>query len=111
MSQDVLDQVISVLVAGDVDERNAWTVAATLANTVKVATEKLDTSNLETLLDNLGCKLVHAVLRGVPDDVVNGTAAISWSAVLADVLNAPVAELAVSDNIDASKDFLNTWTL
>jgi len=33
--------------------------------------------------------------------MVDGTATISWSAMLADMLDAPVAKLTVGDNIDA----------
>lgn len=43
--------------------------------------------------------------------MVDGTAAISWGTVLTDVLNAPVPELAVSDDVDAAKDLLYTWAL
>jgi hypothetical protein len=43
--------------------------------------------------------------------MVNGSAAISWSTVLANVLNAPVAKLAMSNDIDACKDLFNAGTL
>lgn len=111
VGQDVLNQVVSVLVASNVDEWNAWTIWATFAYTVKVAAEKLNTTNLETLLDDLGSELIHAVLGSVSDDMVDGAAAIGWSAVLADVLDAPVSKLAVRDDVDAAKDLLDTWAL
>lgn len=111
VGQDVLNQVVSVLVASNVDERNAWAIWATFADTVKVAAEKLNTTNLETLLDDLGSELIHAVLRSVSDDMVDGAAAIGWSAMLADVLDAPVSKLSVGDDVDAAKDLLNTWPL
>lgn len=111
VGQDVLNQVVSVLVARNVDEWNAWAIWAAFTNTVEVAGEKLNTSNLEAFLDDLGSELIHAVLGSVSDDMVDGAAAISWSSVLADVLDAPVSELAVSDDVDASKDFLDTWAL
>lgn len=38
MSQDVLNQVVAVLVAGDVDEGNSRSVSTALADTIKVAT-------------------------------------------------------------------------
>ena len=109
--QDVLDQVVTVLVAGNVDERDAWAIWTTFADTIEVAAEELHSTDLETLLNYLGSELVHAILRSVPDDMVDGAAAISWSTVLADVLNTPVSELSVSNDIDAAKDFLNAWTL
>lgn len=111
VGQDVLDQVVTVLVAGNVDEGNAWTVWTAFADAVQVAAEKLHSTNLETLLNYLGSELVHTVLRGVSDDMIDGAAAVGWSTMLADVLNAPVSELTMGDNVDAAKDFLNTWTL
>jgi len=30
---------------------------------------------------------------------------------LADMLDAPISELAMSDDIDAGKDFIDAWTL
>lgn len=43
--------------------------------------------------------------------MVDSTVAVRESAMLADVLDAPVAELAVGDNIDAGKNFIDAWTL
>jgi hypothetical protein len=53
MGKDILDQVIAVLVAGDVDERNARAIHTSLTNAVKVPAKKLRATNLETLLDHL----------------------------------------------------------
>ena len=111
VGQDVLNQVVSVLVASNVDEWNAWTIWAAFADTVEVAAEKLNAANLEALLDDFGRELIHAVLGSVSDDMIDGAAAISRSPVLADMLNAPVSKLAMSDDVDAAKDFLNTWAL
>lgn len=109
--QDVLNQIVPVLVASNVDEWNAWAIWATFADTVQVAAEELHSTDLETLLNYLGSELIHAILRSVSDDMVDGAAAISWSTMLADVLDAPVSELTMSNDIDAAKDFLNAWTL
>lgn len=111
MGEDVLDEVVAILITRNVDQGNAWTIKATLANAIKVATEEFRTTNLEALFNDLRSKLIHAVLRSVTDDVVNGAATISWSTMLADVLNAPVTELSVSNNIDSCQYFLNTRTL
>lgn len=100
MSQDVLDEVVAILVAGNVDEGDAGPVNAALTDTVEIAAEKLDSSDLEALLHYLGCKLVHAVLCGISDDMVDSAAAIGRGAVLADVLNAPVAKLAMGNDVD-----------
>ena len=43
--------------------------------------------------------------------MISGTTAVSRSAVLANVLDAPVSKLAVSDNINASKYLFDTGTL
>jgi hypothetical protein len=43
--------------------------------------------------------------------MVNGTAAIGRGTMLADVLNAPVAELAMSNDIDTSENFVDARTL
>jgi hypothetical protein len=109
--EDILDEIVAILVTGDVDQRNAWTVETTLADTIKVAAEEVNTTNLEALLNNLGGKLVHAVLRSIANDMVNGTATISWSTMLADVLDAPVAKLAMSNDVNALQDFLNARAL
>jgi len=111
VSENVLDQVISVLVACNINQWNAWPIKTTFANTIEIAAQEINATNLEALLNDLGGKLVHAVLRGIANDMVNGTAAISWGTMLADVLDAPVAELAMSDNVNACKDLLDAGAL
>jgi hypothetical protein len=111
VSENVLNEIVAVLVTGDVDQRNARTIKTTLTDTIKVAAEEINTTNLKALLNDLRCKLVHAVLRCIADDVVNGSAAISWGTVLADVLNAPIAKLAMSNDINACQDFLDARAL
>jgi hypothetical protein len=53
VSQDVLDEIVAILVAGDVDQRNTRTINASFAHTVQVAVEKLNTADLEALLNDL----------------------------------------------------------
>lgn len=43
--------------------------------------------------------------------MVNGSASILRRSVLADVLNAPVTELSMSNDINAGKDFIDARTL
>lgn len=43
--------------------------------------------------------------------MVNRTAAVSRSTMLADVLNAPIAELTMRDDVDAGEDFIDTRAL
>ena len=111
MAQDVLNQVVSELVASDVNERHTRAVSASLAYTIKVTVKELSATNLEALLDNLAGKLIHAVLGSEAEDVINGMVAVRDSAVLANVLDAPVAELTMSDNINAGKDLVDAGTL
>ena len=111
VGEDILNQIVSILVAGDIDEWDTRTVVATLAHALKVATEELNAADLEAFLDHLGSELIHAVFRGITDDMINSTSAISRGAVLADVLNTPVTKLAMGDDIDASQNFLNAWAL
>jgi len=43
--------------------------------------------------------------------MVDGTTAISWSTMFANVLNAPVTELAMSNNVNTGENFLNARAL
>lgn len=43
--------------------------------------------------------------------MVNGAAAVRRGAVFANVLNAPIAELTMSDDVDVGEDFLNARAL
>lgn len=109
--EDVLDEVVAVLVAGNVDEGNPGPVHPSLTNSIKIAAEKLGATNLETLLDNLGSELVHGILSSVSNNMINGTAPVSRSSVLTNMLDAPVSELTVGDDIDIGEDLLDTMAL
>ena len=111
VSQNVLNEIVAVLVTRNVDQWDSGTIVTAFANTIEVTTEKINTTNFETLLNNLGSKLIHAVLRGIADNMINCTAAISRSSMLTDVLNAPVAELAVSNDVNTSKNLLDARAL
>lgn len=104
VGEDVLNEVIAELISSNIDEWHARTIRTSLAYTVEVTVQELRAADLEALLNNLRGELVHAVLSGVAEDVVDGAAAVGNGTVLADVLNAPVAELTVSDDVDAGKD-------
>lgn len=92
-----------------VDQRHAGTVSASLADTIKVTVKELNAADLQALLNHLGCELIHAVLGCEAEDVIDGTSAVWRRAVLADMLDAPIAELAMGDDINAGKDFIDTW--
>jgi hypothetical protein len=111
MSENVLNEIIAVLITCNVDQWNTRAIEATFANTIKIAAEKFGTANLEALLDYLGSKLIHAVLGCIADNMINCATPISRGAVLANVLDAPVAELAVSNNINAGKDLFDARAL
>ena len=59
--QDPLDEVVAILIASDVDEWDAWTIRASSGDDSKVPIQELKTTNLQTLLDDLGSELVDAV--------------------------------------------------
>lgn len=111
VGQDVLDEIIAILVAGNVDQRNARAVEATLADSVEVTAKELGAPDLEAFLNDLGSELIHGVLRSVPDDMINGTAAVRRGTMFANMLDAPVSKLAVCHDVDVGKDFLNARAL
>lgn len=109
--EDVLDEVVAVLVAGNVDEGNPGPVHPSLTNSIKIAAEELGATNLETLLDNLGSKLIHGILSSVSNNMINGTAPVSRSSVLTNMLDAPVTELTMGDDVNIGEDLLDTMAL
>lgn len=111
VGQDVLDEIIAILVAGNVDQRNARAVEATLADSVEVTAKELGAPDLKAFLNDLGSELIHGVLRSVPDDMINGTAAVRRGTMFANMLDAPVSKLAVCHDVDVGKDFLNARAL
>ncbi len=127
MSEDVLDQVIAVLIAGDcecpltdnkqdqaaltVNQRNARPVLTPLAHTLEIAFEEIGATNLQAFLHYLGSELVHAVLGSVTKYMIDRPAPVVRGPMLADVLDAPVAKLAVSYDIDILQYFFDARTL
>lgn len=111
VSQDPLNQVVAILVAGNVDQRDPRAIHAALTDSVKVAGQELGSSNLQALLNHLGGILVHAVFSRVANDVVDGSASIGRRAMLADVLNAPVSELSMSNDINVGKNLFDARAL
>ncbi len=111
VGEDVLDEVVAKLIAGDVDKWHTWALGVSFADDVEVAVEEVGATNLKTLLNNLGGELIHAVFGSEADDVVGGASTIGDGAMLAEVLNAPVAELTVSNDVDACEDLVDAWTL
>lgn len=109
--ENPLNQIVAVLVAGNVNEGDPGAVSTTLTNSIEVTSKEISTTNLKTLLHNLRGKLVSAVFGSITNDMVNSTAAVRRGAVLADMLDAPVSELSMCHNIDIGKDFFNARAL
>lgn len=61
--------------------------------------QKFRTSDLQAFLDNLGCKLIHAVVNGTVEDMVGSSTLIERGTVLANMLDAPISKLAVRENV------------
>ncbi len=121
--EDPLDQVVAVLITGDyhalarssgylvdaltVDEGDARTLRMSSRHNTQVTVHELGTTDLEALLHNLGSKLVDAVAVSVGENVVDDTALVRRRTMFAQVLDTPVSELAMSNQIDACNDFFN----
>lgn len=69
--QDPLNQVITVLVAGDVDEWDSRTIWMCRRNDAEVALQELDATDLQALLDHFRSELVDAVAVCVAKNMVN----------------------------------------
>lgn len=109
--EDPLHKIIAELVASDVDEWHTWTIGAAFANAIEVTIEEGVAANLEAFLDDLRSVLINAVLSCEVEDMVDGAAAVGRSSMLTDVLNAPVSELTMSDDIYACENFVDGGTL
>ena len=55
--------------------------------------------------------MIRAIFRSETQDVFDGTTFVRRSAVLANVLDAPVAKLTMRDNVNACEDLIDAWTL
>lgn len=109
--QDPLDQIIAILVACDVDQRDAWTVWVSSGDDSEVSIQELWPTNLETLLHHFRGELVNAIVVRVCKDMINDATLVRRRAMLAQVLDAPVAELAVGDQINICNDLLDGGAL
>jgi hypothetical protein len=43
--------------------------------------------------------------------MINGPATVSWCTMLTNMLNAPIAKLAMSNNVNACENLFDTWAL
>lgn len=51
--EDVLNKIVAILVAGNINKRNTWAICTALTHSVQVTIQEFDTTNLETLLYDL----------------------------------------------------------
>lgn len=109
--QNPLDQVVAVLITRDVDEWDAKSVWVGIGDDSKIAIQKVDTTNLQTLFNNLGGKLINAVAVCVGKDVVDDSTLVRRRSMLADMLDAPIAELAMSDEVDIGDHLFDSGSL
>jgi hypothetical protein len=109
--QNPLYQIVAVLVTGNINQRNARTIWVCGSDDAKVVLEELNTANLQTFLYNLGGKLIDAVAIGIAKDVVDDSAFVWRGAVLAEMLDTPVSELPVGDEVDVCDDFFDGGAL
>lgn len=80
-----------------VDQWHPRSISATSAHMVEVPVQELGATDFQTFLNNLRGKLIHAVIHSMVEDMLNRTALVMGSAMLANVLDAPVAKLAMSE--------------
>lgn len=106
-----LHKIIAILVTRNVNQRNSSPVQAAFTDPVQISTQELAVPNLQTFLHHLGSKLISAVLSGVTNDVINSPATVWRCAMFADVLDTPVSELSMRNDIDVGEDFLNAGAL
>lgn len=77
----------------------------------KIPLHEISATNLQTFLNNFGSILVNAVAVGIGKNVVDDTALVRRGTVLAQMLDTPVAKLAMRDEVNAGNDFLDSRTL
>lgn len=109
--QDPLYKIIAILVAGNINQWDTCAVLTYLTNPIQVAAKEIGSPNFEALFDYLGRKLVRRILGSVSNHMVNSSASIGRPAVLANVLDAPVAKLAVCDDVNVGQHLFDTGTL
>jgi hypothetical protein len=83
-----------------VNQGHPRSVSPAGTHATKVAIKELRASYLQAFLDNLGGELIHAVVNCPEENVLGGTALVMRSAVLTDMLNAPISKLAMGEGVD-----------
>lgn len=78
---------------------------------IEIAVQEIVTADLEALLNHFGCKLIDGVFRGKAKDVLNGASAVGDRSMFANMLNTPIAELTMGNNVDTGQNFVDTRAL
>lgn len=94
-----------------VDQGHAHAILTRLANDVEIAVNEVVDVDLKALLDDLGGVLMEGIVLGMSKDMVDSRRLVGRGAVLADVLDAPVAELALADGVNVREHFVDTGAL
>lgn len=94
-----------------VDECHARAFRLSFANDGQVLAKELVAFDLKALLDYLRRVLIDTVVHRTMKDMIDSTTHIIWCAMLADVLNTPIAELAMSNEINVAQHLFNALTL
>lgn len=83
-----------------VDQWHTGTVGTASADASEIMLHELGTANLEALFHNFGRKLIHTVVHSPANDMLDSTALVMGSTMLANVLDAPIPKLTMSKNIN-----------
>lgn len=89
---------------------NQWhtgPVRTACADSIEIPVQERGSANLKALLHDLRGKLIHTVINGPVNDMLNGTILVVGSTVFADMLDTPVAELAVGEHVDFRDNLFN----
>jgi hypothetical protein len=109
--ENPLNQVVAILIAGNVNKWDPGSISSAFADTIQVPAQEITTPDLETLLHHFGSELIGAVLSSISNNMINGPAAVRGPTMLTDVLDAPIAELPMSDNVNIGENFLDAGAL
>lgn len=93
---------------------NQWhsrSISAASADSRKIAFQELRASDFQTFFDYLGRKLVHTVVHSKMKNMLDSAAFVVRSAMLTNMLNAPVAELTMCKDVHLPQNFFNGESL
>lgn len=110
MTRSGLDQE-NALCQLTINEWHTRSVGAAFANSVQITFQEIGTSDFEAFLDNLGRELICAVFGCVAKNMLGSSTFVGRGSMLANVLYAPIPELAMGDNINTCKNLVDARAL